>query len=156
MKNRKRKKISSSMKNYFPLPNQIFSLGLDAGEIAVLAYLMYCEDRSTFQCHPSYTTIGEAIKKSKNTVAKYVKSLEDKHFIYTEHTTVTLKNGKKQNGNLIYTIRPIQDAVDFYNQQQMSLAILEKEKRRVSLLMEEFNKVHPPQDEFDASELEAG
>ncbi len=32
-------------KNYFPLPNEIFSLGLSSGEIAVYAFLMYCEDR---------------------------------------------------------------------------------------------------------------
>ena len=43
-----------AIKNYFPLPNEIFCLGLSTGEIAVYAYLMYCEDRKTFQCHPNY------------------------------------------------------------------------------------------------------
>ena len=33
------------IKNYFPLPNEIFSLGLSFGEIAVYAYLMHCKDR---------------------------------------------------------------------------------------------------------------
>ena len=66
------------IKNYFPLPNEIFSLGLSFGEIAVYAYLMYCEDRQTYQCYPSYKTIGEAIDMSRNTVAKYVKDLEGK------------------------------------------------------------------------------
>ena len=47
--------------DFFPLPKAIFRLGLDAGEIAIYAYLMYCEDRKTFQCHPSYATIGEAV-----------------------------------------------------------------------------------------------
>ena len=46
-----------AVKNYFPLPNEIFSLGLCSGEIAVYAYLMYCEDWKTFQCHPSYRTV---------------------------------------------------------------------------------------------------
>ena len=64
------------IKNYFPLPNEIFSLGLSFGEIAVYAYLMYCEDRQTYQCYPSYKSIGEAIDMSRNTVAKYVKDLE--------------------------------------------------------------------------------
>lgn len=49
------------MKNYFPLPNEIFSLELSGGEILVYTYLMYREDRKTFQCHPSYKTIGEAV-----------------------------------------------------------------------------------------------
>ena len=30
-----------AVKNYFPLPNEIFTLGLSAGEIAVYAYLLY-------------------------------------------------------------------------------------------------------------------
>ena len=85
--------------NYFPIPNEIFSLGLNHGENAVYTYLMFCEDRTTFQCYPSYNTIGNALKMSKKTVMKYVKSLEDKYLITTEHTMVTLKSGRKQNGN---------------------------------------------------------
>ena len=50
---------------YFPMPKVIFRLDLDAGEIAVLAFLMYCEDRETFKCHPSYSTIGEAENRSR-------------------------------------------------------------------------------------------
>ena len=41
-------------KNYFTMPNEIFSLGLDASEIAVYAYLRCLESRSTYQCWPSY------------------------------------------------------------------------------------------------------
>ena len=37
-------------KNYFTLPNEIFSLGLSAGEIAVYAYLRCLENPSTYQC----------------------------------------------------------------------------------------------------------
>ena len=39
-------------KNYFTLPNEIFSLGLGAGEIAVYAYLRCLENPSTYQCWP--------------------------------------------------------------------------------------------------------
>ena len=63
------------------MPNEIFSLGLNHGEIAVYTYLMFCEDRKTFQCYPSYNTIGKALDMSKNTVMKYVKNLEEKSFI---------------------------------------------------------------------------
>ena len=56
-------------KNYFTLPNEIFSLGLSAGEIAVYAYLRCLENRSTYQCWPSYTTIGNAVGRAKNTVS---------------------------------------------------------------------------------------
>ena len=38
------------IKNFFPLPNELFHLGLDFGEIAVYAYLMYREDRRNYTC----------------------------------------------------------------------------------------------------------
>lgn len=116
------------------MPNEIFSLGLNHGEIAVYAYLMSCEDRKTYQCYPSYNTIGKALKMSKNTVMKYVKSLEDKCLITTEHTTVTLKSGKKQNGNLRYTIRPLKEACEhFYRQQMIKLEFEFKNKNKAFL-----------------------
>ena len=49
------------VKNYFLLPNEIFSLGLCPGEITVYGYLVRCEDRRTYQCWPSYKTIGKAV-----------------------------------------------------------------------------------------------
>ena len=100
-----------ALKNYFPVPNEIFCLGLSSGEIAVYAYLMYCEDRKTFQCHPSYKTIGNAVGMSKNTIRKYVGSLIEKRLITTEPTTVYTQKGEKRNGNLRYTIRPDQGSI---------------------------------------------
>ena len=116
------------------MPNDIFYLGLGYGEIAVYSYLMSCEDRETYQCYPSYNTIGNALKMSKKTVMKYVKSLENKCLIRTEHTTVTLKSGEKQNGNLLYTIQPIKEAKDyFYRQQMIKLEFDLKNKNKLFL-----------------------
>lgn len=56
---------------------------------------------------------------SRNTVKKYVDSLIDKRLIYTEPTTVTRQDGTKWNGNLRYTIRPIQEAKEYYVERQM-------------------------------------
>ena len=67
----------SAEKNYFMVPNEIFSIGLDYREISLYAYLLRCENRETYQCYPSYKTIGKAIGMSENTVAKYVRQLED-------------------------------------------------------------------------------
>ena len=39
--------------NFFSLPNEIFLLGLNAGELAVYSYLKRCEDRKTHQCWPN-------------------------------------------------------------------------------------------------------
>ena len=98
-------------KNYFTMPNEIFSLGLDASEIAVYAYLRYLENRSSYQCWPSYTTIGKAIGRTKNTVMQYVDALSEKGLISTEPTSVLTRSGIKKNGNLRYTIRPIREAI---------------------------------------------
>ena len=88
-----------SNKNYFTMPNEIFSLGLDASEIAVYAYLRCLESRSTYQCWPSYTTIGNAVGRAKNTVMRYVDALAEKGLIYTEPTSVLMRSGIKKNGS---------------------------------------------------------
>ena len=108
-----------AIRNYFPLPNEIFRLGLSAGELAVYSFLLKCENRETYQCYPSYRTIGEAVGMSRNTVKRHVDSLVDKRLIYTEPTTVTLQDGTKRNGSLLYTIRPIHEAVEYHVEQQM-------------------------------------
>ena len=107
---------------YFPVPKAIFYLDLNAHEIAVLAFLMYCENRRTFRCHPSYATIGKACKMSANTVRKYVNSLERKGFIATEPTKITMRDGRAHNGSLCYTILPIQPLEEAYRQEQLRIA----------------------------------
>lgn len=108
----------SAEKNYFMVPNEIFSIGLNYREISLYAYLLRCENRETYQCYPSYKTIGRAIGMSENTVAKYVRSLEDKGLIYTEPTIMQSKDGKPLNGNLLYTIRPIPGVLEAFYERQ--------------------------------------
>lgn len=105
--------------HYFTLPNEIFCLGLSSGEIAVYSFLLRCENRKTYQCYPSYHTIGRALKMSKNTVRKYVQNLEEKQLIVTERTVVITKDGRKRNGTLLYTIRPISEAIDYFHGEQL-------------------------------------
>lgn len=131
-----------AIRDYFPLPNEIFSLGLSTGEIAVYAYLMYCEDRKTFQCHPSYKTIGNAVGMSKNTVKKYVDGLIEKGLITVEPTAVITKNGVKRNGNLLYTIRPIEDAAAYYYEKQMLRLESEMRWQAALIKLAEFDRKH--------------
>ena len=126
----------------FPVPNVIFNLGLEGGEILVYLYLMYCEDRKTFQCHPGYKTIGSAVGMSINTVRKYVQSLEKKRLITTEWTMVRTKSGKAHNGTLKYTIRPVQEAVDFYEEIQMKRLYAEAARRRAEEALEKYDQKH--------------
>ena len=133
----------NKLRNQFIMPNQIMQLDLNATALAIYFYLRYIEDRKTYQCYPSYRTIGKALKiKSITTVAKYVRELEDKCLIYTEPTEIILKNGKKQNGNLKYTIRPIQDAVEYFHQQQMKKFQEDLAREKAQKMLEEYDKKH--------------
>ena len=107
------------VRDYYPLPKEIFSLGLNAAEIAIYAYLLFCEDRQTFRCWPSYRKIGDAVGLSPNTIRKHIRSLEERDLLVTEPTQVTTKDGRKRNGNLLFTIRPIQFALQQDYDRQM-------------------------------------
>ena len=117
-------------KNYVPLPKGIYRIGLSGEEIAIYGYLFSLENES-YQCWPSYETIGKAVNMSKRTVMKYVAMLEEKRLIRTEHTDVIRKDGMKYNGTLRYTISPFREAEEYYHQKQLERLDLEAEKHRV-------------------------
>ena len=120
--------------NYFTLPNVMFQLGLSTGELATYAYLLRCENRKTYQCFPSYKTIGQAIGKTRNAVKTYVDGLRDKGLIKTEPTTKTAKDGAVLNGNLLYTILPIENALNVYNERQAYLSEIESRRQMIRQL----------------------
>ena len=119
------------VKNYFPLPNEIYQLGLSHGEIAVYGYLLRIEDRRTYQCHPSYATIGKAVGRAKNTVMRYADALAEKGLISTEPTSVLMKSGIKKNGNLRYTLRPIREAIEIFHARQLSAVEHAAERQQI-------------------------
>ena len=124
-------------KNYFKVPNEVFHIGLSYPEISIYCYLLSIEDRETYQCYPSYKTIGKALGMSENTVSKYVRSLEEKGLIRTEPTMVRSKDGRPLNGNLLYTIRPIQAAIELFYERQLTELELATERQRVVKLLRE-------------------
>ena len=99
-------------KNYFLVPNEVFHIGLSHPEISIYCYLLSIENRETYQCWPSYKAIGQAVRMSENTVRKYTLCLEERGLISTEPTEITTRAGQKRNGNLLYTLRPIQEVID--------------------------------------------
>ena len=119
------------VKNYFPLPNELYSLDLSSTAIAIYGYLLRIEDRQTYQCLASYSKIGKAIGRSVNTVRKYVAELEERSLIRTERTTIITQDGRKQNGCLRYTILPIQLSIEQFYEQQ--LRVLERQQRAAQL-----------------------
>lgn len=64
---------------------------------------------------------------SANTVAKYIRQLEEKQLINVEPTKVRTKRGEVRNGTLRFTIRPIQEAVNYKLEKE--LAALPEQKR---------------------------
>ena len=95
----------------FPLPNEVFQLGLKAGDLLVYIYLQYQKGARSGQCWPSYATIGKAVGMSRKTVQKHIGALVDKGLIQTEETTIRRKNGFVYNGSLLYTLKPIQQVM---------------------------------------------
>ena len=129
--------------NFFSLPNEVFRLGLGPGELAVYSYLRRCENRKTHQCWPSYKTIGKAVGMSENTVRKYTLRLEERGLITTEPTEVITRDGQRRNGNLLYTILPIQEAINHSYERQMVKLEEVTERQQVAEELRKQGRVRP-------------
>jgi hypothetical protein len=88
----------SAEKNYFMVPNEIFSIGLDFREISLYSYL-----------------------------------------IYTEPTMVRSKDGRPLNGNLLYTVRPIQGVLEAFYERQLRQVEEATARYRVAELLKKSN-----------------
>ena len=75
---------------------------------------------------------------SENTVRKYTLCLEERGLISTEPTEITTRAGQKRNGNLLYTLRPIQEVIDQYYDRQLEELELATERQRVAKLLREW------------------
>ena len=119
---------------------------MSAGAIAVYGYLLYIENRETYQCHASYATIGNAVGMSRNTVRKYVQELERRGLILTERTTIVTRDGRTQNGSLLYTILPIQLVMELvmeqFYQEQLEAVDIAREQQRIEKLMAQRNAAY--------------
>jgi len=115
---------------FFTLPNEVFLLALPSAAFLVYAYLLYCEDRRTHQCHPSYRTIAETTGLSLNTVVKSVGVLAEKSLIAVERSCWFNEQGMKRNGNNVYTILPTGAAVEDAHRRQLRWLELDAQHRR--------------------------
>lgn len=112
------------VKNCFPVPNELLEFNLPAGAVAVYIYLLRYADRRTNQCHPSAASIAKKLHLCRNTVTNHVRLLEERGLIVTENTEIITKRGIKKNGNLLYTIIPMQEVMQAYYEQQFEKASL--------------------------------
>ena len=125
------------VKNCFPVPNILLDMDLPASAVAVYLYLLRSADRKTDQCHPSEATIAKRLHLSRNTVAKYVRLLEERGLIVTEHTKIITKNGIKKNGNLLYTMIPLQKVMEQHYEQQFNALERTTERRKAQAKLAE-------------------
>ena len=125
------------VRNCFPVPNILLDMDLPASAVAVYLYLLRSADRKTDQCHPSEATIAKRLHLSRNTVAKYVRLLEERRLIITEHTKIITKNGIKKNGNLLYTIIPLQKVMEQHYEQQFNALERTTERRKAQAKLAE-------------------
>ena len=124
-------------KNCFPVPNELLCFDLPAGAVAVYIYLLRYADRRTNQCYPSEAAMARDLHLARNTVAKYVRLLEERGLIRTERTSIITRDGRKQNGSLLYTILPIQFSIDQFYQRQLDAAERARERQQVARRMEQ-------------------
>lgn len=99
------------VRNCFPMPNELFLFDLSANALAVYVYLLYRADRRTGQCYPGMPAMARALHLSRSTMLRCIKALEECGLIVTEHTDIVSKRGIKRNGNLRYTIVPMQQVM---------------------------------------------
>ena len=133
-------------KNFFLLPNAIFELTLNKYEFYIYAYLIRIEDRSTYQCIVSYPTIADALGFAVNTVAKYVRTLEERGLIRTERTEIVTKDGRKRNGCLRYHILPFRQALDRHRERQLAELELTTARQRAKAKAEKLGAEFIPAD----------
>ncbi len=125
------------VKNCFPVPNILLDMDLPASAVTVYLYLLRSADRKTDQCHPSEATIAKRLHLSRNTVAKYVRLLEERGLIITEHTKIITKNGIKKNGSLLYTIIPLQKVMEQHYEHQFNALERTTERRKAQAKLAE-------------------
>ena len=114
----------------FPVPAEVFQLDLECGELLVYIYLHYQKGVRSGQCWPSYATIGAAVGMGRKTVQRNVHSLVDKSLIQAEDTTVRRKNGYSYNGNLLYTVKPVEQILKAREKEFLTELKLAEAQRR--------------------------
>ena len=77
----------------------------------------------------------------------YVAGLEEKGLFHTEPSTITTKDGRVRNGSLIYTIRPIQEALELNYQRQFLQAECDMERARAEKRQAELNRQNKKEEE---------
>jgi hypothetical protein len=69
-----------------------------------------------------------------------VNGLVEKRLISTEHTTIITRNGNRQNGTLLYTILPIDQAIEYRIHQKIIKMRNEQIQKMIDKKMKNIHK----------------
>ena len=122
--------LTGKLKDLHPVVHDILHLGLyqiyEMDKIPESAAVNESVDLAKKYCKKQRFAPGLVNGVLRNAVKTKVDSLVEKQLIYTEPTTIKLKDGRTRNGNLLYTIRPLDAAKQHYIEQQAK----ENEKKK--------------------------
>ena len=76
--------------------------------------------------------------------------LEEKGLIRTEPSAIITKDGRVRNGSLVYTIRPIQEALELNYQRQFLQAERDMERAKTEKQLAELNRQNEKKEEESA------
>ena len=109
------------IKNYFPLPNEVFALGLSPGALAVYSYLMYIEDQTTYQCHASYRTIGNLQSVLTNMI--YADELKEVYIKKDNAYKDVTEAAREAMRRIVDQLETVEDPPESIRQKLMELAL---------------------------------
>lgn len=125
-----------AVRDYFPLPKEIFLAGFERSRDRNLCLPAVLRRSADIPMLAKLPKIGDAVGLSPNTIRKHIRSLEERGLLVTEPTMVTTKDGCKRNGNLLFTIRPIQAALQQDYDRQMQKLDEDMAKRKYADFIE--------------------
>lgn len=89
-------------KNFFMLPNNIFSFGLKPKEFVVYCCLLRHSDRKNDNCFPSRRVIAEECSMDKKTVDSALKGLIEKQLV---KKLAHYRANRTKASNMYYVVR---------------------------------------------------
>ena len=103
------KKWKKPTKNFYMMPNDIFSLGLDPFEFMILSYLVR-RMNSVSECWPSFKTMSMDLGISVSTLEDRIAKLEKRKLISVRKYT-----GSGKHRNNVYTLWSLENPEVYQN-----------------------------------------
>ena len=94
--------------------------------------------------------VVEHLRVRPSTANGILDRMEEKGLIRTEPSTIITKDGRVRNGSLVYTIRPIQEALELNYQRQFLQAEHDMERAKAEKRLAELNRQNKKKEEESA------